>query len=211
MADHTADADRSAGAAADSPGDTTPLPDYELDERLDLTQRAQYRALFEETREQIVSLLLERAATTSDLAVALNKPKGTVGHHLKVLEEAGLVRVVRTKRVRAIEAKYYGRTARVFIFQRSDEATTMPQRALSTAAEEISNAPPDLPFNANIRHARIPTERAAEWSDRVNDLIMEFTREPRGGDVVYGFAIGIYPTTRRPLPDAGHDGPPEAP
>ena len=43
-------------------------------------------------------LLRERAASTSELAVALEAPKGTVGHHLKVLESAGLIRVVRTAR-----------------------------------------------------------------------------------------------------------------
>jgi DNA-binding transcriptional ArsR family regulator len=42
-----------------------------------------------------------------------------VGYHLKVLEEAGLVHVVRTKKVRAIEAKYYGRTARIFLYHRA--------------------------------------------------------------------------------------------
>ena len=41
-------------------------------------------------------------------------PKGTVGHHLKVLEKAGLIRVVRTRQVRALTEKYYGRVARLF-------------------------------------------------------------------------------------------------
>lgn len=59
-------------------------PDYELDEILDLDQPEQFKALFEETRLAIVDLLLERAATTKDLAEALDKPKGTIGHHLSV-------------------------------------------------------------------------------------------------------------------------------
>src|SRR5699024_10214475 len=97
----------------------------------------EYRALFEDTRKQIVSLLLERAATTSELAEVLGKPKGTVGHHLKVLEEAGLVHVVRTKKVRALEAKYYGRTARVFLYRREHEAVGEEERVLANAAAEI--------------------------------------------------------------------------
>src|SRR5690349_1157907 len=92
-------------------------PDYHLAATLALTDPMQYRALFEPTRSQIVSLLLDRAATTSELAEILGKPKGTIGFHLKALEAAGLVRVVRTRRVRALEAKYYGRTARVFLFE----------------------------------------------------------------------------------------------
>lgn len=183
--------------------DHTAVPDYELDEVLELTEPAQYRALFEETRTEIVFLLLERAATTSALAAVLGKPKGTVGHHLKVLEDAGLVRVVRTKRVRALEAKYYGRTARVFLFHDVWEAAGAPRRILSTAAKEIAAVPADteLPHTSNIRYARIPAERAAEWRRRLEELLIEFAQQPRGGDVTFGLVVGIYPTDRPRLPD----------
>ncbi|MFZ0624970.1 MAG: winged helix-turn-helix domain-containing protein, partial [Acidimicrobiia bacterium] len=83
-------------------------PDYPLKETLEFETSEQFRALFEDTRLRIVDLLLERAATVTELAETLGKPKGTVGHHVAVLEQAGLVHVVRTKKVRAIEAKYYG-------------------------------------------------------------------------------------------------------
>jgi DNA-binding transcriptional ArsR family regulator len=216
VADHTRDTDRAAhadhkGDAGDQTGARPAVPDYELAEQLELERPEQYRALFEKTRMEIVSLLLERAATTSDLASALDKPKGTVGHHLKVLEEAGLVHVVRTTRVRALEAKYYGRTARVFIYHKVGEATNEPQRILSTAAAEVAAVPDDneLPFNSNIRYARIPAERAQEWSDRLNELITEFGLQERGGDVTYGFVMAIYPTKRPRLPDPDETEPAE--
>ncbi|GAB2601369.1 winged helix-turn-helix domain-containing protein [Pseudactinotalea suaedae] len=191
MADHD---DQGGGAPSG--------PDYELDETLDLADPAQYRALFEETRSLIVSLLLERAATTSELAAALGKPKGTVGHHLKVLEEAGLVRVVRTKKVRALEAKYYGRTARVFLYQREHEAVGYEARVMAQAAAEIAQSPSEgAHLNANIRYVRIPDERALEWKHRLDDLLMEFADEPRGGETTYGLVFGLYATTRAPLPE----------
>ena len=56
-------------------------------------------------------------------------PKGTVGHHLKVLETAGLVRVVRTRQVRALTEKYYGRVARLFELKGvDDDAGGSPSR-----------------------------------------------------------------------------------
>jgi DNA-binding transcriptional ArsR family regulator len=182
--------------------DHTAVPDYELDESLELSGPAQYRALFEDTRRQIVSLLLERAATTSELAEVLGKPKGTIGHHLKVLEDAGLVRVVRTKRVRALEAKYYGRTARVFVYHKVDAATGMPQRVLAGAASEIAAVSSDtkLPIEGNIRYARIPAERADEWIRRLQNLLVEFASQPRGGAVTFALVFGLYPTNRAPLP-----------
>ena len=47
--------------------------------------------------------------------------KGTVAHHLKVLEAAGLVKVVRTRRVRALTESFYGRTARLFVIKSTDD------------------------------------------------------------------------------------------
>ena len=177
------------------------MTDYSMDEELLLTDPVQYRALFEHTRQQIVSLLLERAATTSELAEVLGRPKGTVGHHLHVLAAAGLVHVVRTERVRALQAKYYGRTARVFIYQREHEAVGQETRLLRSALAELGRVPDDAPvMTANQRYARIPAERAAQWQHRMQDLLMEFTAEPAEGDTTYALVFALYPTDRPPLP-----------
>lgn len=203
LADHTGMAD--GKSLSYTPPENPNVPDYELDEALELTEPAQYKALFEETRTEIVSLLLERAATTSELAEALGKPKGTVGHHLHVLMDAGLVKVVRTKRVRALEAKYYGRTARVFLFHKIGEATSLSQQVLSTAAEEIAAAEAaaadrDQAAMANRRYVRIPHDRADAWALRLQDELTEFANEPRGGDTTYAMVVAVYPTDRAPLP-----------
>ena len=196
MTDHTDMTDDTSST------DHSRVPDYALDDRLDLTDAAQYRALFEDTRREIVSLLLERAATTSELAEVLGKPKGTIGHHLKVLAEAGLVRVVRTKKVRALEAKYYGRTARVFWYRREHEAVGEEERVLATAASQITAVPDEGVVKvANVRYARIPHERAHEWQHRMQELLLEFMAEPAAGDHTYALVFGLYPTTRPPLPE----------
>ncbi len=46
----------------------------------------QAAAFSERTRTDIMMMLVERPATTKQLAEALDKPKGTVGHHRKALE-----------------------------------------------------------------------------------------------------------------------------
>ena len=96
-------------------------PDYELDDVLVVQDPKQLRALGDFTRGRIIGLLGQRAASTTELAAALDMPKGTVGHHLKVLEKAGLVRVVRTRQVRALTEKFYGRVARLFELKGVDE------------------------------------------------------------------------------------------
>jgi DNA-binding transcriptional ArsR family regulator len=173
-------------------------PDYQLADGLTLDTPEQYKALFEPTRGQIVSLLLDRAATTSELAEILGKPKGTIGSHLKNLERAGLVRVVRTQRVRALEAKYYGRTARVFWFDSVGGAVGEVPRQLRRAADEAAAVadPIDLAMTGGVRYARIPDDRAQEWKDRLHQLLDEFDREPRQGEQAYALVVGLYPTSR---------------
>lgn len=181
--------------------DRSSTPDYDLDEVLELSAPEQYRALFEESRSQIVTLLLDRAATTSELAEVLEKPKGTVGHHLKILEKAGLVRVVRTQRVRALEAKYYGRTARIFLYNSVDEALGEAQRVLTRAGSEAGLVDEQTAHERGLmtpyayrRQARIPTARAEEWHRRLADLVMEFAGESGEGESAYALVVSMFPT-----------------
>lgn len=166
----------------------------------------QFKALFDETRIAIVRLLEERAATITQIAAALDRPKGTIGHHVGVLESTGLIHVVRTKRVRAIEAKYYGRTARTFELSAMQDFGVQPNVMLTTAASEIAAAAGQfagtegLASASSVRHARIDHERARDFGERLFALIDEFTSSKRSGDVVYGMAVAIYPTVRPWLP-----------
>lgn len=177
-------------------------PDYELEPVLHLDEPGQYKALFDETRLEIIQMLGERAATVSQLAEALGKPKGSVGHHVGVLEQAGLIRVIRTEKVRAIEAKYYGRTARTFDYSLGPDYGIAPNHALAVASREMMESRerlkdlPDLPGVNGVRYARIPIERAAEFAGEVWELVERFVSEPRGGDIVYGFAVAFYPTDK---------------
>lgn len=184
-------------------------PDYELDETFSVSEPEQFKALFEDTRIRIVDLLLERAATIKELADTLEKPKGTIGHHVSVLKDAGLIHVVRTKKVRAIEAKYYGRVARKYLLKPSADADidVAPDYFLSTAAAEFVEATPayfrnpDVAMLSSLRYARIPDERSQEWALRLGELVQEFTTEPRGGDTTFGLLVAMYPTERPHLPD----------
>jgi hypothetical protein len=57
-------------------------------------------------------------------------------------------------------------------------------------------------LRAIIRHARIPRERAAEFWERVFEIVQEFTQLPRADETVYGFVAGLYPTAEHPtLPE----------
>jgi DNA-binding transcriptional ArsR family regulator len=185
------------------------IPDYELPDRLVVTAPAQLRAIADSLRTTILDLLLERAATVAELAAAVNRPKSTVAHHVNVLVDAGLLRVVRTRRVRAVDERYYGRTARTFMVgvvdRPGEDPTTVHANALSVAAAESVPAHEEDRLRTILRHARIPEESAAEFWDRVEALSREFAQLPRSGDTAYGFVAGLYPTDYPTWPAAGDE------
>ena len=170
------------------------LPDYELPDAVELTTPAQLRAIADPLRSSILDLVLERAATVAELAAAVGRPKSTVAHHVGVLVDAGMLRVVRTRRVRAIDERT-GRTITIGVARRpGDETTPVCVNALSVAAAESVPAHEDDTLYSTLRHVRIPRENASEFWRRVEGLVREFTALPRSGDTVYGLAVGLYPT-----------------
>lgn len=167
--------------------------DYGIDDVVYVDTNSQMKAVADDTRMDILNLLLERAATVTHLAEALDKPKGTVGYHAKVLEDAGLVKVVRTAKVRAMTEKYYGRVGRTIAFRVSPD-TDDPLWFVHDALRGIRRVEGEpLPMFTS-RVARIPVERAVEFSDRIAELAADFIEQPRSGDTVFGFLAGVYPT-----------------
>jgi len=185
------------------------LPDYDLVDRIVVTRPAELRALADPLRTILLDLLLERAATVKELAGAVGRPKSTVAYHVNVLVGVGMLRVVRTRRVRAIDERFYGRTARVFFMGKvaPEEVTPPPwtNYLADAAAESMPAYHADRMF-ALLRHARVSRKRAAAFWERVDEVVREFAQLPREGDEVYGFVAGLYPTDYPSLPEL--DGPP---
>ncbi|MFM6852030.1 MAG: ArsR/SmtB family transcription factor, partial [Terrabacter sp.] len=152
-------------------------PDYDLPDTVEVTTPAQLRALADPLRSSLLDLTLERAATVSELATAVGRPKSTVAHHFGVLVEAGMLRVVRTRRVRAIDERFYGRTGRtinVGVARRpGDETTPVCVNSLSVAAAESVPAHEDDTLYSTLRHVRIPRESASEFLRRVEGRVRE--------------------------------------
>ncbi len=187
------------------------VPDYDLAEDREVSTPAQLRAMADPLRSTILDLLLERAATVSELAAAVSRPRSTVAHHVNVLKDAGMLQVVRTRRVRAIDERYYGRTARLFrvgvVNQPGDTPAIVCVNALSVAAAEAVPAHEADHLRTILRHVRIPDARASEFWGQVLAVAQEFAQLPRSGDTVYGFAAGLYPTDHPTLPERGDDAP----
>jgi DNA-binding transcriptional ArsR family regulator len=180
------------------------VPDYEIAEIVVADTMTQMKALADPARQSILDLVLERAASTTELAEALGKPKGTVDHHLKVLANAGLVRVVRTRKVRAMTERFWGRTGRTIHVQSPVAGECDAARFVREALDELNDRPPsvDVPSFSTLRHARISADRATEFEARLNALQLEFASTERDGTTVYALLLALYPTDQPVLPEA---------
>ena len=166
--------------------------DYEAEDTLLVADPAQLRAMSDPFRTQLVQLLRDRARSTQEISAELDIPKGTVGHHLKVLEKAGLIRVVRTRQVRAVTEKFYGRTARLFLYQTEDPADgrTISANTLRQAANEVALAPVATGFG--LVRARLSKKDMDRFERRAKKLMDDFRAADAAGGTPSSLTMGIW-------------------
>jgi len=166
--------------------------DYEADDTMVVSDPSQLRAMADPFRTQLIQLLRDRARSTQEISEELAVPKGTVGHHLKVLESAGLIRVVRTRKVRAVTEKFYGRTARLFLYQTEDPADGRAISAvtLRQAANEVDLAPVVTGFG--LVRARLTQQEIDRFERRLKKLMDDFRSADHTGGKPSSLTAGIW-------------------
>jgi DNA-binding transcriptional ArsR family regulator len=159
-----------------------------------------FKAISDPTRDRILSIIQNQPATAKQIAERLGATPGAIGHHLHVLEEAGLAQVVARRLVRGIVASYYTRTGRIFLFDLPKELVADESAMLhimSKAREEMAEALSSIkddPYSIDgFPHARLSPERARYYHERLEALLDEFENEPFDPDgEVYGMLGAMF-------------------
>jgi DNA-binding transcriptional ArsR family regulator len=167
---------------------------------LEVTRPDQFKAAGDPVRMRILGIIQQRPATAKQLADALGIPPGTVGHHLQVLEAAGLAQVVARRLVRGIVAKYYTRTARIFDFAprlSTEEVVSPTEDFLRQAHAELAEALAAYGTGAALTwgypRVRLSLQRAARYERRLDALLEEFlAEEPDPTGKVYALAGALF-------------------
>jgi DNA-binding transcriptional ArsR family regulator len=158
----------------------------------------QLHALGNPTRWRILGRLIDGPASIQELARSLGAAKGTIGHHVHVLERAGLIRLVERTRVRGVVEKRYARVARQFKLPEANsvpaesrqEIGTMPLRQAIEEARPASGQ--DDPSMSLVIRARMPADRARRFAAMIEVLAAEFSDGAPGSGETYGLVAGIY-------------------
>jgi DNA-binding transcriptional ArsR family regulator len=173
---------------------TTDGHDYAAKDTLIVADTKQLKAMADPFRVQLIQLMRDQARSTQELAEELSIPKGTVGHHLKVLEAAGLIKVVRTRKVRAVTEKFYGRTARLFLYQTDDpdDNRTISANTLRQAALEVERG--SVLSGFGLVRARLTKKDMRRLETRVKKLQDDFRAADTPGGAPASLTTGMWST-----------------
>lgn len=174
---------------------TNPGPDDDLT----ISSTEQLHALSNPTRWGIIGRLNDGPASVQELARSMGAAKGTIGHHVRVLANAGLVRVAETRKVRGVVEKRYARVGKRFRLPDREAAAalgtkhdigTLPLR--QALAEARPSSGPDDPSMSFILRARMSPDRARRFADLLNALGAEFVDGAADEGETFGLVASIY-------------------
>lgn len=157
-----------------------------------LSDPGQIKAIAHPVRTRLLTALEGAPASAKQLAGSLGLTHGNVGHHLKVLERAGLVEVVEERKVRALTERIFAPTYDHMRIEVGDGSVDKLRFLFEQAAREA--APQEQqPFSdqGRLYAVQMPQERAAEFAERLIAMADEFGRF-EGEGPTFGFAGAVY-------------------
>ena len=156
------------------------MPD--MPARLRLTSSAQLKALGDPLRERVLGILQQQPVTAKQVADRLGRSPGSIGYQLKLLEKAGLAKVVALRVSRGLVSRYYTRTARLFIVTAVPGQRANPcLRILVQAGDELGESlreQPDLKVTAALLRIKLPPARQRHYRERLEALQRDLQAEP---------------------------------
>ena len=181
------------------PGDV-PVTMPELPVRLTVTTAQQFKAISDPIRSRILGIIQNQPATAKQIADRLGATPGAIGHHMHVLEAAGLAKVVARRLVRGIVANYYTRTARIFTYDFLDEiagsgagSLEIMSKARDELIEALVGAESDPHQTISFPHVRLSPERAQAYFERIEALVEDLLHEPSDPNgQVYGVFVTMF-------------------
>ena len=180
--------------------DDVPVTMPELPLRRVISTTQQFKAIGDPVRSRILGIIQNQPATAKQIAERLGATPGAIGHHLHVLEAAGLAQIVAHRLVRGIVANYYTRTARIFVYDPPPEmagdranALDIATRARDELAEALASTPDDPYRTDGFPHVRLAPARAQLYYERLQALVEDLLREPPDPDgQVYGIFVAMF-------------------
>ncbi|GAA1980206.1 ArsR/SmtB family transcription factor [Kitasatospora viridis] len=160
------------------------------EQHLVLQSAEQFKALGHPVRHRMVNALRQRPATLRQLAEALGMSKGTIGYHVRVLREAGMVRLAETRQVRGGTEQYFALVSRSFKFH--PDAKAGAQFLINAALDEMLPPEPGQATHTVLRHLWLTRAEAEAMEVRLRAMADEpAPTDPASGEA-YGLLVSLF-------------------
>jgi len=169
-------------------------------EPLVLRTPAHFKALGHPVRHRIVNVLRQRPATLGQLASALGLAKGTISFHVRVLREAGLVRLAGTRHVRGGTEQYFALVSPVFRLH--EDAEGGPEFLVQAALAEMLPAGDGEPGHTVLRHLWLSEQQARTLGAQLEDFVARQSPVAVVSGEAYGLLLSLYRADIPRLPAA---------
>src|SRR2546426_6749449 len=177
-----------------------PVSMPELPISITINSIQQFKAISDPTRSRILGIIQNQPATARQIADRLGASPGAIGHHLHVLEAAGLAQVIARRIMRGIVANYYTRTARIFTYELPPEVagnTSIGLEIMTQARDELAEAlvtiEEDPLRTESFPHIRLSPERASAYFERLQALVDDILHEtPDPDGEVFGIFVSMF-------------------
>ncbi len=195
-------------------------------QQLIISDLATLKVVSDDLRLRVIQALREEPHTVKNLAGMLGVPQKGLYYHVGLLEQHGLIRVVRTRMVRGITEKWYRATAHLIRLDDAILAEPSPAReeglaalvttALNQTRDDIVSrvqaglldVAPSTPRHQRLLSTWIlgdlPDEQADEFYSRLDALLRDFPvlpdQDPIDSDGRrYRLVLAFYPVSGRLL------------
>lgn len=165
------------------------MPTDDLPETFHVTTEDQLRAVSNLTRHRIMAMLRFEPATITQIAERVGLAKGSSSYHVRLLERTGLVKVVRTRKVRGVTERYYAMAARSI--ELPDPGEGGPDVLMRHAVADLEESPADSERHVGMMHLRLTDEQFTELGARLQALAAEYRElsDPSLPDTSLVFAL----------------------
>ncbi|MEV6763489.1 winged helix-turn-helix domain-containing protein [Streptomyces sp. NPDC051105] len=155
-----------------------------------LSSAEQFKALGHPVRHRMVNAFRQRPATLRQLADALGMSKGTIGYHVRVLREAGLVRLAETRQVRGGTEQYFALVSKSFKLHQ--DAAAGPEFLINAALGEMLPDGPGQASHTTLRHLWLTEAEARALELRLHAMAAEpHPTDPAHGEP-YGLLVSLF-------------------
>jgi DNA-binding transcriptional ArsR family regulator len=172
-------------------------------EPLVLRTPAHFKALGHPVRHRIVNVLRQRPATLGQLASAMGLAKGTISFHMRVLREAGLVRMAGTQHVRGGTEQYFALVSAGFRHEDAEAGTGfLVQAALAEMLPADGSESAREPGRTVLRHLWLSEQQARTLAARLEDFVTQQHSADAVSGEAYGLLLSLYRADIPRLPAA---------